>query len=72
MIQKRANGISLASVVLGYIKASGPVSFAGILHEVKVQYPGTAEPFEVADQLTKLIRNHRVKLYDDGISFDTE
>jgi len=60
---------TIAEIIDQYIRACGPVSFAGILHEVKTQH-GDAPEHEIAAALTGLLRAGRAVLYDDGTSFN--
>lgn len=61
--------ITLTQIIDQYIRACGPVSFAGIMHEVKTQH-GDAPEHEVAAALTGLLRTGHAVLYDDGTSFN--
>jgi len=60
---------TIAEIIDQYIRACGPVSFAGIMQEVKVQH-GDAPEHEVAAALTGLLRTGHAVLYDDGTSFN--
>jgi hypothetical protein len=60
---------TIAEIIDQYIRACGPVSFAGILHEVKAQH-GDAPEHEIAAALTGLLRTGHAVLYDDGTSFN--
>ncbi len=62
----------LNQVVFDYIGAVGPVSFADIMAECRTQvlaFKGESDNYLVAAVITGLIRDCRVELYDDGISF---
>lgn len=61
--------ISISDVALSHIRASGPVDFKSVLSYTYSQYPEACLPYEVADAITKLIRDGSVKLWDDGETF---
>jgi hypothetical protein len=61
--------ITTKELILIHLKASGPCGFPSILAYVKEQFPGTVEDHLIAKELTELIRETKIDLYDDGTSF---
>jgi hypothetical protein len=63
--------MSIQEIILIHVRACGPVSFRSIARYVDEQYPGavSTEDHVVAGQLTQLIRDGKIELYDDGIAF---
>ena len=61
---------TLRDIIQQFIDACGPVMFADIKKEVKVQY-GFVEDYIIAGLLNTMIMEEKVKLYDTGTAFDT-
>lgn len=63
--------MSIRDLILLHVRADGPVSFASICLYVDEQYSGIVDTGEhvIADVVTGLIRDERLALYDDGVSF---
>ncbi len=59
----------IVNAVMRHVGACGPSTFGSILAYVRVQVDETAQDWDVADALNKLIRIGKVSLYDTGDAF---
>jgi lipopolysaccharide export system protein LptC len=56
--------------IMDHLSASGPATFPQIAQYVRTQFHATAQDWEIAAAVNKMIRDQMVYLYDTGDAFD--